>query len=77
MRERLTAAKAAEGLHIAQTRQGRLLITGLSGAQELLTRAHSTDMGPETTRLRMLLCVEEAQLFEAGRQSVKAVESWR
>ena len=49
----------------------------LLSLQELLTRAHNTDTGPETTRMRMLLCVEEAKLFEAGRHSIKAVEAWR
>ena len=49
----------------------------LLSLQELLTRAHTTDTGPETTRMRMLLCVEEAKLFEAGRHSIKAVEAWR
>eukprot|EP00891_Asterochloris_glomerata_P004344 jgi/Astpho2/4344/e_gw1.00065.44.1_t len=51
--------------------------TFINRYKELLTRAHTTDTGPETTRMRMLLCVEEAKLFEAGRHSIKAVEAWR
>ncbi len=45
--------------------------------QELLTRAHTGEAGPDATRLAALMSVEEALLFEAGRASVAAFDRWR
>ena len=37
-------------------------------------KAHSTDSGQETTVMRSRLCSEEADVFEAGRASMRAFE---
>lgn len=45
--------------------------------QALLTKAHSTDTGPDAIRLAALLSNEEKVILEAGRVSTIAFEHWR
>lgn len=45
--------------------------------QALLTKAHSTDTGPDAIRLAALLSNEEKVILEAGRVSMVAFDRWR